>query len=315
MLALLLLSCGGTLDVDTGEAVEPSPWIVEEGEVAQPTLTEADMEGALEELMVRVRGLHATPVLDVYDALMDHTEAYCPNWYEADGNAYWFDECTTGNGTHFSGYGFGLVYDGYENPEDGYVYDARTFNGVAEITDPQGDVFVSGGSAYVYEITPMESTGADPHTLYYSGISGGFAWSGGGVEGSWLADGETPDLLMSAGYLDNLEGRFLTLEGGVTDLSGEFDTIVMSDVSLYDELLGSYMLGNACPEEVSGIVSFRDPGGQWVDVIFDGPTQEDPGDSDLCDGCGRAWYLGEPLGAVCPDFTGLLNWPLGDRPW
>ncbi len=161
----------------------------------------------------------------------------------------------------------------------------------------------------------MESTGADPHTLYYSGISGGFAWNGDGVEGSWLADGETPDLVMAAGFLDSLEGKFLTLEGGVTDLSGAIDTIVMSDVSLYDQILGSYMLGNACPEEISGIVSFRDTGGQWVGVIFDGPTQEDPGDSDLCDGCGRAWYLGEPLGAVCPDFSSLLDWPLGNRPW
>jgi hypothetical protein len=32
------------------------------------------MEAALEELMARVRGLHATPILDVYDSLMTHTE-------------------------------------------------------------------------------------------------------------------------------------------------------------------------------------------------------------------------------------------------
>ena len=61
-------------------------------------------------------------------------------------------------------------------------------------------------------------------------------------------------------------------------------------------------------------MSVRDLDGDWYDVVFDGPTDWGAdSDPDLCDGCGEAYFRGEDVGAVCPDFSGLNGWE--GTPW
>jgi hypothetical protein len=61
-------------------------------------------------------------------------------------------------------------------------------------------------------------------------------------------------------------------------------------------------------------VSLRDSDGNWYDVVFDGPIlYDDVIDPAVCDGCGEAWYRGEPMGTVCADFNALVDWEVS--PW
>ena len=103
--------------------------------------------------------------------------------------------------------------------------------------------------------------------------------------------------------------ELVEVDGGLSGLGGDLDTVVFDAVTIFDESLGS-----TCPTEPGGVVSVRDVSGDWYDVVFDGPTEYgDESDPDLCDGCGAAYYRGEYLGQVCSDFTGMLDWE--GTPW
>ena len=108
----------------------------------------------------------------------------------------------------------------------------------------------------------------------------------------------------------------LTLAMGVVELAGGFGGILDGWAVAFDgNAVGSDLLDLPCPVELSGSVGVRAPDGTWTDVLFDGTI--DPYDTTFdplaCDGCGEAYFLGEPLGEVCVDVSVLLASAV--RPW
>lgn len=301
MYALLLIGCPAEPTPPVEEdTYEPAPYIYDEEESPVPTLTAADLEAAIDTSLVQVLTLNAAPVFPAYAEAMTGAQGDCPSYYEADGNVYWYDQCTSDLGASFNGYNFYYLYDNFD-AGDGSVYNGEAISGVAEITTADGKTFVSGGSAYNLVIT------GDGYTSYYSVIAGSFAWDGDDAAGTWLGEGLAPDITISAYSVPDW-GALITVDGGVSGTGGELDSIVFDSVTMMTENV------NTCSTEPGGVVSLRDSDGNWYDVVFDGPIlYDDVIDPAVCDGCGEAWYRGEPMGTVCADFNALVDWEVS--PW
>lgn len=301
LLALtFLLGCPAEEAPAPADTTEPAPYVYEEEDPPEAELAAADLEESIEAAVGIALTLNATPIFPAYEVVMAGAEEGCPAYYESEGNLYWYDQCTTSGGTDFSGYSFYQLYDQYDGG-DGTLYDGEAVYGVAQVTTPEGYTFEAGGSAYALV------SAAETYTYYASVIAGSFAWDGPGAEGTWLADGVSPDLTL-VGYTTEY-GDMVQVDGGFTGTGGQLDTVVFDMITIYEAGLGS-----TCPTEPGGVVSVRDNVGNWYDVVFDGPTEYgDESDPDLCDGCGAAYFRGEPLGDVCVDFTTLLDWEVS--PW
>jgi hypothetical protein len=297
----LLAGCPADEPAPVDETPEaPAPYIFEEDAPPVADLDVGELEAAIDAAVDLALTLNATPIFPAYQAAMVGSESACPSYYEADGNVYWYDQCTAGTGASFSGYSF---YQVYENADfgDGALYNGQAVSGVAEVVTADGYTFQSGGSAYIL------SSATETYTAYTSMIAGAFAWDGPEAEGTWLAEGVSPDVTMVA--YNTAYGNFMQLDGGLSGLGGALDTVVFDTVVIYEEALGS-----TCPTEPGGVVSVRDASGSWYDVVFDGPAGFDAeSDPSLCDGCGEAYFRGEPLGSVCADFTTLLAFE--GAPW
>ncbi len=301
-LLLLATGCGPADPEVTGEpAIEPAPYIYEEDAPPVAELTAAELEGAIEGAVALSLTLNAGPIFPAYEAAMAGAEDACPAWYDYQGSQYWYDTCTATTGAHYSGYSFFQSYVDYD-AGDGNLYNGNSVYGVARIVTPDGYTYEAGGSA-----TNLVATG--PGYVYFSSqVAGAFAWDGPEAAGTWLETGVSPDITL-LGYVVADAGNYVMIDGGLSGLGGELDTVVFDAVVLYDAGLGS-----PCPTEPGGVVSVRDPGGSWYDVVFDGPSDYGvEADADLCDGCGAAFFRGEPLGEVCVDFTTLLDWEVS--PW
>jgi hypothetical protein len=306
VLPALLGGCPSPTEDTAGEEpYTPAPYIYEEESPPSADLAAADLESAIDAAVASVLALNAAPVFPAYHAAMAGAQSDCPAYYDYQGSQYWYDQCSTDAGTSFSGYGFYQLYDDYD-AGDGVVYDGESLSGVAQITTPEGYNFAAGGAAYnLVAYSPVDAEWR--YTYFASVIQGAFAWDGPEADGTWLADGLAPDLSVAAYNTDY--GNFASVDGGLSGLGGDVDTVVFDGVVLIDASLGS-----SCPSEPSGTVSVRDAYGNWYDVVFDGPPDlETTADPDLCDGCGAAFFHGEPVGAVCADFTPLLDWETA--PW
>lgn len=325
-LLLALLACGGADPVETGSATaetttpattpsstppdDPTPWVYEETDEPTPDFSATEVEGAIAGAVALAFELNASPVIDSYDHAMDGQGAVCPSYYAAeDGSLYWYDYCTAETGASFNGYGFSYVYDDYYDPASGATYNGRAVYSAATIDAHDGYSFSGAGSATWLDVT--SGTGADELRYFYSLVAGSFAWDGPEAAGTWLETGEVqPDVEMTSYLLPYYDVRVTLVDGGVSGLGGEIDTVVFDYVAMWDALLTT----SGCDIEPSGTISVRTPEGDWYDVLFDGPVDEntyvDPAD---CDGCGQAWFRGEEVGEVCADFSALLNW--GDQPW
>ena len=302
LLSALLVGC--TPDAPEEPVVtadEPAAYIFEEEDPPVSELAAGDLEGAVDAALALVLTLTAAPIFPAYDQAMEGAEESCPAYYDYQGSEYWYDTCTASTGARFSGYSFHQVYDAYE-AEPGVIYDGDTVYGVAEIVTPEGYTYSAGGSA-------SSLTATAPGNVYFqSAIQGSFAWDGPEAAGTWLETGVSPDVVLTA-YDAPSYGQYMSIDGGLSGLGGELDTVVFDAVVLFDAGLGS-----TCPTEPSGVISVRDAAGNWYDIVFDGPPDaETASDASLCDGCGSAWFRGEPLGAVCADFSGLLGWEA--TPW
>lgn len=306
MIFLLLAACGTSAD-DSGAAAdapyEPAPYLVEEEDPPEPSFDADALADAIDQGLVAALAIQAEPVFAPYAQVMTAADAACPSYYEADGNVYWYDVCTSDAGTSFNGYSFYYLYDQYDGG-DGILYDGQAISGVATVTEPDGHVFEAGGTAY-----HLSGENAD-YLIWYSIVQGGFSWDGEGSEGTWLAGGLAPTMAMTAYYVKAMDGRAFMVEGGVSGLAGDFDTVVLDGIVVWSDNVGA-----ACPEEPGGSVSVRGADGGWYDVLFDGEQEYGEGlpDPDACDGCGQAYFRGAPLGEVCVDFTWLAEWEVS--PW
>jgi hypothetical protein len=308
---LLLVACAPADAPAPAEArYEPVPYVVDEPDPPVPALTAEAIEAAIGEAVAGVLAVHAGPVLAAYVEAMAGSDG-CPDYDDYDGSRYWYDECTSAAGTAYSGYAFWVAYDAWA---DGYgnVYDGHALYGVGDIALADGTRFEFGGSAYEIVATPAGVDPLDPawHVYYQSVVQGAFAYDGPAAAGTWLAEGGEPDLNATVYYAPAYDGKVVALAGSAAATADGVATAVVLD----DVVLMSDNLVPDCPGEPSGVVSVRDADGQWYDVLFDGPAEYGAAtDPDLCDGCGSAWFRGELLGTVCPDFSPLLGWE--GRPW
>lgn len=308
---LWMLACGAEQadSAASEEKEQPVPYIFEETDPPVASLTTDEIASAISQGVDAVLDMTAAPIFAAYDEAMAGAESGCPDYYDYEGNEYWYDQCESGDGTAFSGYTFYVVYDNYD-PGDGYLYNGTAINGVSQIASPDGAVFSAGGAAYVLS-QEHTGTGDDDitHTIFTSIIQGAFSYDGPAGEGTWLTEGLSPNLSIQAAYAPDLDGHYIYVDGSVTDLEGAATDVVLDGLLLIDQNLYS-----TCPEEPAGTVSVRDASGGWYDVIFDGPTEIGASvDSALCDGCGSVYFQGEPLGSACLDFGALIAWETS--PW
>lgn len=306
LLAFLAAGCGPVgPDVEDPQPAAPAPYIFEEDAPPVAELDAAELEVAIESAVALALTLNAGPVFPAYDAAMAGAEEACPAYYSAEGSRYWYDSCTASSGAIYSGYSFYQLYDDFD-AGDGSLYDGQAVYGVAQIVTPDGYTYEAGGSAQ-----NLVASGLG-YTYFSSVIAGSFSWNGPEAAGTWLETGVSPDITM-LGYTAPGYGNYMLLDGGLSGLGG-LDASLLDTVVFDSVLLFSAALGSSCPTEPGGVVSVRDDSGNWYDVVFDGPTESgEVSDPDLCDGCGSAWFRGEPLGEVCADFSRLLDWEVS--PW
>jgi len=293
-----LLACAGPATVDDADpdVPEPTPYIVEddEGEEVEVELdaVAADLQRTLDTLWQ----VNAGPVLDAYAAVeADQTET-CPRTYVNAGNEYWFDTCTTTDGTSFSGYGFFYDYVDYPINEQ-FTGRMTVLNGAARVDTADGYALDIAGTAQLIEAAHV----SQPAFVWRSDLRGTFDWDGPEAEGTWLETDLAPDFSIQAYHREDLAGSMISLEGGLSG-TGTASAYVFDGVSVIDR-----SLGGMCPQEGSGTVSVRTDEGVWVDILFDGPDpQTFEGDPAECDGIGRAFYRGQELGPVEVDFSTLF---------
>lgn len=299
-------SASSDVDPPDDTAVEADPYVVETPDDAQPSLGTADLELLVADAVARAWTIEATPLFAAYTAVMESADGGCPNYYEQDGNQYWYDECTSEAGAEFSGYAF---YYGYDHTLiDGLVYDGGALYGVGSATAPDGSRLEFGGSATAYRAWPDGVAEDAPEFYVYAAnqIQGGFAWDGPDAP-AWLAAEHAPDLIAQSYYVPAYDGRYVALDGS---LGSDADTATVFDTfTLWSDNLITW-----CPNEPYGSISVRDAEGEWYDILFHGPeAYESEVDESLCDGCGDAWFHGQQLGLVCGDFSTLTDW--GTTPW
>ncbi len=311
MVIFLLLACGeGEVVVDDTDP-QPSPYIYDDGEEAEPSLSEADISGAIDEIIGELMLLNAAPILDSYVAATGGQQEDCPDMFESDGSVYWYDYCYADDGSYFAGYGFYYEYEDYETDES-YIYNGSQLFTESEVTNAEGHVFSGGGSASDLraDYVGIESV---EHTVFYSVIGGGFSFDGPEADESWMSEGLSP-ALTTYGYwipeVNGYTGNLLYVTGGVSGLVGTANAVALEDFSMFPVSLGS-----SCETEPHGTISVRSTDGLWYDVVFDGPEawSGDVVDAADCDGCGTIYFRGEAMGEACSTFDGLLDW--GEQPW
>lgn len=312
-LSLLMLAACGTPAEDSTPAVDsagggaqaeaPTEYTYDPGEQATDSFSAEDAGAAIDQFLASALDLNAAPVLAAYEASLESADEGCPDWYEQDGNVFWYSYCTSDSGAYFDGYGFTYVYEDTElMGEGGGLWDGVALSGAATITQPDGGSFHYGGYAYLAQGW-QEAYSAD---LYYSALAGAFVWDSPEAAGTWISDGASPAytlyLLDSSQY-----GRAVYMAGSAVLEGGLASAIDVNEVGLYDTGWGF-----PCDQEPAGTISVRSPAGTWVEVNYDvdGTTWSMTGE---CDGCGEGFVEGASIGQVCSDFTGLLDW--GETPW
>jgi hypothetical protein len=287
---LLVAGCAGAPDGTAPD--DPVPYVLPEQDAPSADVDLEALTPAVQAAFDAALTLHATPVLQAYQAAVtDHDDACPPVWTQTESALQWYGTCSTAAGTAYAGYAIyqeGTTYDQGFDGTYAYLYGAST------LRTADGHTFVIGGSATLARGTQ------DGATVGQSSVSGTFSWDGPGAAGTWLGDGTQLDLVTGWQHAD--WGRYLFLDGAVVPATGEavhFGQVVVLDVY--------------CPNEPGGTVSVRGPDG-WVDVHFDLDTEHlDQLTPAQCDGCGTAWYRGVEVGRLCVDVDGLASF--GDAPW
>lgn len=300
---LLALACTEPEPADDG--VEPVPYIYDaEDDDTAPLLTTADVEARIADALGLVWEVDANPIFPAYHAAMAAADSGCPNYYDYEGSEYWYDDCTSDAGASFSGYAFNLVYA--DTPYDTYFLNGEALYGVGTATI-DGATLSFGGSAAFYTATPdLPEDDASYYVSTVNQVQGGFAYDGSEADGTWLEEGEAPDLYGYTYYAPSYEGRYAYVDGAVLvdDTPVVFDTVYMYSENLAPD----------CPNEPFGGMSVRDENGEWYDVVLHGPEEYGAQvDASLCDSCGDVYFHGELLGSACADFAALTDWE--QAPW
>jgi hypothetical protein len=279
----------GEWDGNTGEYM---------AETEQDELPAIDLEAlgaSMTEVLAGVIDLHAGGVLSAYVELMQGADASCPDWYETEGTPYWYDVCTSEDGTSFDGYAAIVPYEDYDDGA-GNLYSGYQLWGLASILSPEGRRFRSGGSASLFAVQAADGT-----LVSYSAMEDGFEDSA--ALGTWLADSMDVGLTTWASWSPEYGAGAVYVDGVLSGLGGPVEVLVLEAVTVSEESIWG------CELEPLATVSVLEGEGHWVDIVFDGESA----DSEGCDGCGRAFVNGREVGQLCTDFSTLLGWELS--PW
>jgi len=293
------------------EGDDPSEYIYDAEDEDGPLLSVGEIEESIREVLEVVTWTNPMELSDLYDELrLNSGDDDCPYYYKDSdgenyyGTDYWSDTCTSDSGSTFSGYGQSYNYVPYISGS--YIYDDQAYiTSYGSITDRLGASLDLSGSFYHYSYGYTTSD-----TRYgYAYLIGDARWSAEDAEGSWLADEYSLDLTYSWGYYPSYPGYYIDLSGSVSGLTGATNS------ALFDSFyLSSASIGSDCEIEPAGVVSVRDAEGEWYHVEFQGPAWNGaPVFGPDCDGCGEAYYRGEPMGSVCPDLSPITQWEY--RPW
>ena len=283
---------------DDEPALEPLPWTFEPP--ARADTIDLDAVGtALNQAAREVLAYDARDVVDAYlDRVATSATASCPEvTLAADGSRYWVSGCATDDGASFGGFLFHTPLLDSSNGQ--FLFSGDTLTGNARVTDPAGmAIDIQGAAAFMF------GTALDGSTeLVISSVNGGFALDD--APSGWLADGPQSVEVQLVGF------RLLTIPGAAVQATGAVVTSVSGDTYAvnFDVTTMATDALSSCDIEPGGVIEVRDVTGQWIDVVFDGPTlDETPGDATACDGCGVAILDGTEIGTVCADFTPWLGW-------
>jgi hypothetical protein len=261
-------------------------------------------------------GLSAT---GAYEAAMENHDPSdnCPKYYEGSAGPFWSDECTDSQGNEYFGQVtthenfdsyvsqymiqpffdlYGPIYDEDYDVDDwsGRIEQNYGISGGGTINSPTN--FFGFGGYFFY--VNVRNQGLE---MWNHDVKGSIDWTGSAPEGSWLALGLVPWLTVS--HIRPAGGdHHREVNGSISNLPGDINTVEFFDVRIVAESLGS-----SCSLEPSGQIAIRSNAPYWYTVEFDGPAAHDEvTPPELCDGCGTAWYGDVELGQVCVDFSPLL---------
>lgn len=273
----------------------------------------ADQAGALSaEIIALVRNPGAMEILRAYEEMMAaHADEECPEVTVTESDdgtqiaSYWYDECTSADGTRFRGYFQYATWD--RTLPDGSSERGTTLDGdgsTFEIVAPDG-AFLKGVATA--EVREVKVDGRIEYEMYTSGrIISDEATS---ERSPWLrgvADGAA-----YAFAVDEGEGeRSLYVDG--------YFTLPGNGVVIAASLPGLVVDSSACEgaTAVSGSLSLRDRAGAWHEADF-GPVEEGAADAEKrCDACADFSLGGQALSSFCLDagsVSGLLGWE--GKPW
>lgn len=302
-LFLLLLACGGDAAPDDVVA-DAAPYVVDEDTLGlpEPSFDQDEAARVVEEAFAALRAITAEPIVDAYNEAMEGADSSCPAFFSnEDGVDYWYDDCTSRDGTRFSGYGALISYSGVA--DGGYNWRGDVLYGAGTITTGGEELAFNGSAGLLNGLSDAGVQAA------WNVVDGEFSLEEDAD--TWLGEGLDPSLQMQALSLGEIRAFIVT--GTLAGLDTEIDAILADDM-----LIATEETGAPCSQEPTGGLSLRGADGHWTDILFDVPFdaatesfgEMDPAD---CDGCGTAWFQGEPLGQVCFDFATLLDWE--GSPW
>jgi len=287
-----------TEEIPTEEEI-PSEYIFEDEDEDAP-LSLGEVEEAILQSFEVLQNLNTSAVHDAYAHIRDDYGETCPYFYDSYEYDNWRDNCETEEGSVFSGSAAYWRYQNFE--EDGHwIFDDAYFSGDAKVTTAEGDTFFGSGYSRREIKQPIDSL----NQYQWQQVYGEFGWSGAGGEGTWIKEDYSVDFHMWNGnYNGNNLDTYTGMSGGLSGLTGPINTILLRDMMIYGDGLGS-----ECAIEPYGTVSVRDAKGNWIDVVFDGPAYWGAwAFKPHCDGCGTAFFRGKELGPACIDFTSWMDW-------
>jgi hypothetical protein len=306
---LLLLACAGM----SPEPSPPGPADTDDGYLGAPAddvprLDADEVSVAVQEAIEAVLFVDPALFLDAYAAALSQGDEACPYWHEEYpelyGYEYWYGDCTTADGTAFSGYATGLQY-AQALEANGYVYfpyGQRAGDMSVDTADGQ-HVDMSGSFYHNEWVYPANGTFG-----LYSYVLGEMTWEGPAFDGTWLSRQLSVSLTLSGtGWPGG--AATLQVQGGVAGYDG------VGSAAWFDRInIASEAYGSDCPLEPSGSLSVRDADDEWYTIAFDGPSFAGAeAFAPACDGCGTIWYHGRDVGQACADFSPMTAWQ--DRPW
>ena len=316
-----------TVAADTLDAVDttarpdaPTPWIYpEDATEVTPSLSKATLAAAIDVAMDAALDVEPQVIATLHAALFPMPEAGtgdptgCPFYLTYDyGNAkayYWQGECTAADGTRFSGSGYVSAFQDFAD-EFGNHFTGFDLSMAGRIEAADGTWLEGSGQAASYRNEVEDAAGL---SLVLDGTFG----AGGprAPQSPWLDGSRRPTLHVDGWIYIPTGGTNVTVTGGLSGL--DFPDGV-SAVSLDGLTAREALAGASCQKELGGGAGVRGDDGNWYDVYFDGPV-DDEGETpaDLCDGCGETWFRGRTVDATCVPANPYFKWidaPVGGTP-